>query len=67
MAHQVIQLSDLLTPNYIDLQGKASSWEESIRQSARLLREESLIEESYVEAMIANVLSYGPYILIARE
>ncbi|HFE0823231.1 TPA: PTS sugar transporter subunit IIA [Streptococcus agalactiae] len=66
MAHQVIQLSDLLTPNYIDLQGKASSWEESIRQSARLLREESLIEESYVEAMIANVLSYGPYILVAK-
>lgn len=66
MAHQVIQLSDLLTPNYIVLQGKASSWEESIRQSARLLREESLIEESYVEAMIANVLSYGPYILIAK-
>ncbi|WP_257638779.1 BglG family transcription antiterminator [Streptococcus agalactiae] len=66
MAHQVIQLSDLLTPNYIVLQGKASSWEESIRQSARLLREESLIEESYVESMIANVLSYGPYILIAK-
>ncbi|HEO6630365.1 TPA: PTS sugar transporter subunit IIA [Streptococcus agalactiae] len=66
MDHQVIQLSDLLTPNYIVLQGKASSWEESIRQSARLLREESLIEESYVESMIANVLSYGPYILIAK-
>ncbi|MGO3602486.1 MAG: PTS sugar transporter subunit IIA [Enterococcus malodoratus] len=40
------------------------SWQEAIQMGARPLLEKGIIEESYVEAMIQNVLDNGNYIIL---
>ncbi|EGP4929801.1 PTS sugar transporter subunit IIA [Enterococcus faecium] len=40
------------------------SWQEAIRVSARPLIGKGIIEESYVQAMIQNVLDNGNYIIL---
>ena len=40
------------------------SWQEAIRVSARPLIGKEIIEESYVQAMIQNVLDNGNYIIL---
>lgn len=43
---------------------EASDWKEAIRESAKILVENSFIEKDYVNAMIENVEKYGPYIIL---
>lgn len=57
-------LKDLLTEATIQLVDHVSHWEEAIWLGAQPLLENGSIEASYVEAMIANVKTHGPYIVI---
>lgn len=57
-------LKDLLTEATIQFAEGAADWEEAIWLGARPLLENGTIEESYVEAMISNVKTHGPYIVI---
>lgn len=41
------------------------TWEEAIQASCKPLIEDGAIESAYVDAIIANVKKYGPYIVIA--
>lgn len=43
------------------------SWEEAIEASCKPLIEDGAIEHDYVDAIIANVKKYGPYIVIAPD
>lgn len=54
-----------LTKDFIQFEGKVSSWEEAIIKSSKPLLDEGFIEQSYVDAMIDSVKEYGPYIVIA--
>lgn len=42
-----------------------SSWEEAVSMSGELLMKEGKIEQSYIDAMIHNIKTLGPYIIIA--
>jgi len=44
---------------------QATSWEDSIRMAAQPLWQKGFITESYMDAMIENVHTNGPYIVIA--
>ncbi|MDF2614207.1 MAG: transcriptional antiterminator, BglG [Clostridia bacterium] len=57
-------LKDLLTEATIRFADHVSDWEEAIWLGARPLLENGAIEKSYVEAMISNVKTHGPYIVI---
>ena len=56
-------LEDLITNDTIQFNKDESlTWEEAIRLSSDLLINKNYIEESYVEAIIANVKKYGAFI-----
>ncbi|MEH6941078.1 BglG family transcription antiterminator [Bacillus sp. JJ722] len=60
-------LSDLITKDNIQLIDEISDWEDAIQQSAKPLLEKGVIEPSYTEAIINNVKTLGPYIIIGPE
>lgn len=59
-------LHEMLTPGHIRVGVVATDWREAIRESAQPLLEEGYIEPAYVDAMIAQVEEYGPYIVLNR-
>ncbi|GCF94128.1 transcription antiterminator BglG [Enterococcus florum] len=59
-------LTELITPEMIQLSEESLDWEEAIRLTARPLLESERIEESYIEAMISKVNQYGPFIHIGK-
>ncbi|MDO4649980.1 MAG: PTS sugar transporter subunit IIA [Eubacteriales bacterium] len=58
-------LHHLLSARYIQLDVAASDWKEAIRVSALPLLRDHMIEERYIDAMIANVEENGPYIVLS--
>lgn len=44
-----------------------TSWEEAIEASCKPLVQDGAIEPAYVDAIIANIKKYGPYIVIAPD
>ena len=59
-------LSELLTPDMIQLTDRTMGWEEAIDAAAEPLKKKDKIESTYVEAMINKVKDYGPFIHIGR-
>lgn len=59
-------LKEQLTGNtmFID---SVKSWQEAIRIGAKPLVEQGIVEESYVQAMIQNVLDNGNYIILLPQ
>ncbi|GKU82145.1 BglG family transcription antiterminator [Niallia sp. NCCP-28] len=57
-------LQDLLMEETIQLVEEAKSWEEAINMAANPLLNKGVIEERYVDAIIENVKTLGPYIVI---
>jgi ascorbate PTS system EIIA or EIIAB component len=60
-------LRDLLTKETIQIVEKLSDWEEAIRIAATPLYKKGVIESSYIDAMINNIKSFGPYVVIGPE
>lgn len=58
-------LHHLLTEDRIELNVACRDWREAVRRSAAPLLRDGLIEERYIDAMIANVEENGPYVVIA--
>ena len=59
-------LSELLTPDMIQLTDKKMGWEEAIRFTSEPLKKKNKIESAYVDAMINKVKDYGPFIHIGK-
>ncbi|ALS01734.1 transcription antiterminator BglG [Enterococcus silesiacus] len=60
-------LKDVLKKSDILLLEKCSDWESTIRRVALPLLKENCIKESYVNAMIASVNEFGPYIVMGKH
>lgn len=58
-------LKKSLTKNTIKLKATATTWEDAIKQGAKLLENEGAITDVYTENMINNIEKHGPYIVIA--
>ncbi|MBM7630985.1 BglG family transcription antiterminator [Geomicrobium sediminis] len=58
-------LHELVTEDMITVKPSVTSWQESIRIAAEPLLEKKYIHQEYIDAMIANVVTNGPYIVIA--
>jgi mannitol operon transcriptional antiterminator len=58
-------LKDLLTRHHIQFIEEASDWKEAIALAAKPLLENGYITNEYIQAMIDNVMTLGPYIVIA--
>lgn len=57
-------LRDLLNEQVVAINQKAKNWEEAIRIAGSILMNTGKCKESYIEAMIDVVKTYGPYIVI---
>lgn len=60
-----MMLRDLIDRKRYSFYDGFGTWEESIGAACKPLIEDGAIEHSYVDAIIANVKKYGPYIVIA--
>lgn len=58
-------LTDLLSERSIALRVTADSWETAVRAGGKIMVDNNLVEERYVEAMVDTVKEMGPYIVIA--
>lgn len=60
-------LKDVLKKSDILLLEKCPDWESAVQRVALPLLNENCIKESYVEAMIASVKEFGPYIVMGKH
>lgn len=60
-----IRLADVLTHSRIQVLHRVSDWRSALTIASQPLIDEKVITDQYIEAMIANVEYYGPYIVIA--
>lgn len=58
-------LAELIREDSILLQAEVSDWRAAVRASGRLLEDAEIASAEYTQAMIDNVVEYGPYIVIA--
>ncbi|MEG1502759.1 MAG: BglG family transcription antiterminator [Enterococcus sp.] len=59
-------LTELITPEMIQISDEVSDWEEAIRLAAQPLLDTKKIESRYSDAMIEKVNQYGPFIHIGK-
>ncbi|WP_040203507.1 BglG family transcription antiterminator [Neobacillus jeddahensis] len=60
-------LKEILPVGSIQLKSEVSGWEEAIRKAAAPLLAAGSITESYIQAMIDNIVKMGPYVVIAPQ
>ncbi|WP_298461523.1 PTS sugar transporter subunit IIA [uncultured Mitsuokella sp.] len=60
-----VHLSGLLNSRTVQAMVPAGNWEDAIRAGGKLLVQDGAITQDYVEAMIRNMKTLGPYIVIA--
>lgn len=58
-------LAELLSQDCIALNVSAQTWQDAITRAGALLTAAGIAEDAYTEAMIANILDNGPYIVVA--
>ncbi|WP_232311262.1 BglG family transcription antiterminator [Robertmurraya korlensis] len=60
-------LSDLLKEETIQIMDQLSSWEEAVTVAAKPLVMNGVIETTYIDSMIDNIKTLGPYVVIGPE
>lgn len=58
-------LKTLLEKDLVRFYDEASDWQEAVQLSCSALLEHKIIDQSYVDSIIACLNQYGPYIVIA--
>ena len=59
-------LTDVLKKEYIRLNVECSDWEDSIRTAGKILLDNDVVTEEYIEDAIEGVKELGPYIVITK-
>ena len=57
-------LRELIEQGLCNFINHAQSWQEAIRIGCAPLIEKGIVEESYAEELIENVIQHGPYIVL---
>ena len=57
-------LNDLVAKNLTSYEESFDDWKEAIRANGQVLKKQGYIEDQYIDAVIACVEKYGPYIVI---
>ncbi|MEH7494305.1 BglG family transcription antiterminator [Neobacillus niacini] len=60
-------LSDLLKDDTIQIMDQLPDWEEAVRVAANPLLVSGAIQSTYIDAMITNIKTLGPYVVIGPE
>ena len=59
-----MHLSDLLTPETIQLGVIADNWQDVVERAGSKLLEADAIEATFIQAMKQTILEHGPYMVI---
>lgn len=59
-------LNDILRQDYIRLGIRAKDWEEAIRISGEILKENEVVKDEYIQEAIENIRELGPYMVISN-
>lgn len=65
LSKEKLDITDLLKVKNISLNQSATTWEEAIEKTGRLLLKNGYIKESYITSMIDVIKEYGSYIIIS--
>jgi ascorbate PTS system EIIA or EIIAB component len=60
-------LKDLLQQETIQVMEGLTDWKEAVKAAAKPLLLKGIIEPSYIDAMIENIVTLGPYVVIGPE
>lgn len=60
-----MNIKELLPVERIALNVQVNDWEDAVRTVGRLMVDTGVVEERYIEGMIATAKELGPYIVIA--
>ena len=60
-----MDIKTLLPPERVVTEVHAANWEEAIRAVGKVMIDTGMVEERYVDGMIATTKELGPYIVIA--
>ena len=60
-----VRLSQLLTKSTVRAKVPVRNWEEAIRTGGGLLEQSGAVSKAYVEGMVKNMQTLGPYIVLA--
>lgn len=66
-SQEVKTLPELMNPSLIRISKEKLDWKQAIAEAAQPLLEQGYIEETYIDAMIQNVIEIGPYIVLAPK
>lgn len=61
-----VNLSELMTEQFIQLDVICTSWKDAVRRSAEILLDKEFIEERYIDEMIHSIEENGPYIVLTK-
>lgn len=61
-----LNLSDLLTEEFIQVDVEADTWQQAIEKASVNLLNKGYINKNYIQSMIRNVEQNGPYIVISE-
>lgn len=61
-----ISLSNLINPDRVKINKEANSWQDAIRMASQILIDKNSITEKYVDDMIEQVETFGPYIVLVE-
>lgn len=60
-----MKLSELISEDHIIFKKRVDDYEQAIRESGQVLLDKGIIEKKYLDKVIENVKTIGPYIVIA--
>ena len=62
-----MSLAELLKPSYIYKEYEVKDWRAAIQRAGNILLKNEVINENYIQEMIHNVETMGPYIVISKH
>ncbi|ADC51300.1 mannitol operon transcriptional antiterminator [Alkalihalophilus pseudofirmus OF4] len=60
-------LNEIIDKSSIQIVDNVSSWQEAVEMASAPLLDNNSISQSYVDAMISNIVELGPYVIIAPQ
>ena len=61
-----LNLYQLLTPEFIEIEVDCADWKDCIRKSGQILMDHEMIDLEYLEQIYKTTEEYGPYYVIAK-
>ncbi|WP_244835046.1 BglG family transcription antiterminator [Clostridium sp. BJN0001] len=59
-------LKELINVNFVKINGKSKTWENAVRESGQILKNNGCVNNNYIDAMVDTVKNVGAYIVVLK-